>query len=117
MPSDELKSFAGLAAITLLTISLLVYLGLKLNKVVGRRDSLFSYGITMSGTILGALITAFWVYFLVARGATSPQHGFAAFLRTADGLALALAGSVVFGGVAGAVLERLGYPIIKKKKD
>ena len=61
---DELKFFGGLTAITLLVIGLLIYLGLKLNKAVGKHaaDIDFPLSITLSGNILFACMVAFWIY-------------------------------------------------------
>jgi hypothetical protein len=112
---DELKFFSGLIAMTLLVIGLLIYLGLTLNKAVGKHapDINFPLGITLSGNILFACMVAFWIYCVAVR-ALRPESSFGAFLNTADGVAVALVGSIFFAAIAGAILEKSGYPIAKK---
>ena len=112
---DELKFFGGLTATSLLVIGLLTYLGLKLNKAVGKHaaDINFPLSITLSGNILFACMVAFWIYCAAVR-ALRPESSFGAFLNTADGVAVALVGSIFFAAIAGAILEKFGYPIAKK---
>ncbi|VUX56127.1 membrane protein of unknown function [uncultured Woeseiaceae bacterium] len=112
---DELKFFAGLTAITLLAIGLIIYLGLKLNKAVGKHapDINFPLNITLTGNVLYACLVAFWVYCAAIR-ALRPESSFGAFLNTADGIAVALIGSIFFGAITGAILEKLGYPIFER---
>lgn len=115
---DDLKFFAGLTAITLLVITLLVYLGLKLNKAVGKNaaDSSFSFNITLSGNALYACVVAFWIYCVAVR-ALRPESLFGAFLQTPDGIAAAIVGSIFFAAVTGAILGKAGYPIARKGDD
>jgi len=112
---DELKFFAGLTAITLLVIGLLIYLGLKLNGAVGKHasDINFPLSITLSGNILFACIVTFWICCAAVR-ALRPESSFGAFLNTANGVAAALIGSIFLAASAGAILEKFGYPIAKK---
>ena len=115
---DELKFFAGLTAITLMVIALIVYLGLTLNRAVGDHafDINFPLNITFSGNALFACLVAFWIYCAAVR-ALRPESSFGAFLNTSDGIAAAFVGSVFFAAIAGAVLEKFGYPIAKKGDD
>ncbi len=111
---DELKFFAGLTAITLLVIGLFIYLGLKLNKAVGKHSPDINYplNITLSGNVLFACMVAFWIYCAAVR-VLGPESSFGAFLNTADGVAATLVGSIFVAAVAGVILEKLGYPIAK----
>ena len=112
---DEVKFFAGLTAITLLVIGLLIFLGLKLNKAVGKHapDIDFPLNITLSGNILFACMVAFWVYCAAVR-VFRPESSFGAFLNTADGVTVVLVGSIFFTAIAGAILEKSGFPIAEK---
>lgn len=115
---DELKFFAGLTAITLMVIALLVYFGLKLNRAVGGHASEINFPlkITLSGNVLFACVVAFWIYCAAAR-ALRPESAFGAFLNTPDGVAAVLIGSILFAAIAAAVLEKFGYPISRKGND
>ena len=115
MTPDDLKFFAGLSVITLMVISLLVFLGLKLNKAVGKQatDINFPLNITLTGTALYACLVAFWVYCAAVR-VLSPESPFGVFLNTADGVAITAIGSIAVAAIAGAVLERIGYPVSTK---
>jgi len=112
---DELKFFAGLTAITLTVIGLFIYFGLKLNKAVGKHapEINFPFNITWSGNILFACVVAFWICCVAIR-ALRPESSFGAFLNSSDGIAAAIIGSFIFAAIAGAVLERFGYPIVRK---
>ena len=112
---DELKFFAGLTAITLMVIGLLIYFGLKVNKAVSKHAPEINYplNITWSGNILFALVVAFWTYCVAIRS-LRPESLFGAFLNSPDGVATALFGSLFFAAISGAVLEKFGYPIAKK---
>ena len=112
---DELKFFAGLTAITLVVIGLLIYFGLKLNKAIGKHapEINFPLNITWSGNILFACVVAFWICCVAIR-ALRPESSFGAFLNGPDGVAAAFIGSFFFAAIAGAVLEKFGYPIAKK---
>ena len=115
---DELKFFAGLTAITFMVIALLVYVGLKMNKTVGSHASNidFPLNITFSGNALFACVVVFWIYCAAVR-ALRPESSFGAFLNTPDGVAAVFIGSVFFAAIAGAILEKFGYPIAKKGDD
>ena len=112
---DELKFFAGLTAITLTVIGLLINFGLKLNRAVGNHapEINFPLNITLSGNILFACVVAFWICCVAIR-ALRPESSFGAFLNGPDGIAAAIIGSFFFAAIAGAVLEKFGYPIAKK---
>jgi hypothetical protein len=105
----------GLGAITLVVSGLVIYLGLKLNRAVDKHapDINFPLNITPSGNVLFACVVAFWVYCAAAR-ILRPESSFGAFLNSADGVAAALVGSILFAAIAGAILEKLGYPIAKR---
>lgn len=112
---DEWKFFAGLTAITLAVITMIVYLGLKLNKAVGNRatDINFPLNITRSGNVLFACVVTFWVCCAAYR-ALRPESSFGAFLNTPDGVGAALVGSVLIAAIAAAILEKIGYPVARK---
>ena len=115
---DELKFFLGLSAVTLVVIGLVIYFGLKLNKAVVRHaaDTDFPWHITLAGTALWACVVAFWVICAVARE-LRPESFLGDFLNTTDGVVSVFAGSIFFAVTAGAILERLGYPIQKRGDD
>jgi hypothetical protein len=105
----------GLAAITLLVIGLVIYVGTMLSRAVQNHfpDSDMAISITPTGSVLFACTVGFWVVCLVARAIES-ESTFGMFLRGTDGIATVLVGSVAFCGVAAAVLAALGYPIAKR---
>ncbi len=107
----------GLVAITVPVIGLVIYLGRKLSRGVEKQasDSDRALNITPTGTILFACIVGFWIICVAARK-LAPDGTLGAFLNTSDGVALVLIGSVLFGGVAGAILEKIGYPIARRKE-
>ena len=115
MTTDDLKFFAGLSVITLMVIGLLVYLGLKLNKAVGKHaaDINFPLNITMTGNVLSACLVASWVYCAAIR-VLKPESSFGAFLNTPDGIATVAIGSTGVFAIASAILERFGYPFFTK---
>jgi hypothetical protein len=112
--TDDLKFFAGLSVITLVVISLLVYLGLKLNKAVGKHaaDIRLPLNITLTGTALYACLVAFWIY-CAAVLVLSPESQFGGFLNT-EGVAITIVGSISVVVIANAILERFGYPSFKR---
>ena len=115
---DELKFFLGLSAITIVVIGLVVYLGLKLNKAVGRHaaDIDFPWHITLTGTALWAFVVGLWVICAVVRK-LRPESLLGDFLSTPDGVASIIAGSIFFAVTVGVILEKLGHPIQKRGDD
>ena len=115
---DELKFFLGLGAITLVVIGLLVYLGLKLNRAANKYspEINFPLHITLAGTVLWACVVGFWLICAVARE-LRPESPFGSFLNTTDGVALVIAGSILFAAIAGAALKKLGHPIARTGDD
>ena len=105
----------GLGAVTLAVIGLVIYFGLKLNKAVETHapEINLPLNITPSGNALFASIVAFWIY-CVATRALNPESSLGAFLGEADGVATVIVGTILFAGIAGAILEKLGYPIAKR---
>ncbi len=114
----ELGFVQVLGAITLFVIGLVIHFGRKLNKVVMKREPEIALplNITLAGTSLTACAVGFWVICLVA-GKLRPESSFGAFVRTVDGVAAVIVGSLFFAGIAGAMLEKLGYPIGKRNDD
>ena len=108
----EWQFLAGLGAITSVFIGLVIYFGLKLNQAVLKQapDVALPINITLSGTTLFAFVVGFWVL-CVAVAYLHPASSFGSFVRTADGVGAVIVGSVLFVGVAAAVLEKLGWPI------
>ena len=115
---DELKFFAGLTAIVLVVIGLLIYFGRKLSKAAERHASGIDLPlyITPSGTVFFACVTAFFVYCAATR-VLAPASSFGEFLNTLDGVASVLMGSILIIAAAGLILEKLGYPIWKWHND
>lgn len=105
----------GLVAITLSVIGLVIYFGRKLSRAVEKQDSdsYLKLSITTTGTVLFACLTGFWIICIAARK-LAPESYLGAFLNTSDGVPVVLIGSVLFSGVAGAILEKLGYPIARR---
>ena len=69
--------------------------------------------ITMAGTILFACMVAFWIICAASR-VLKPDSAFGAFLSEADGVLAVVIASVLIGGISGAILEKLGYPIVER---
>lgn len=115
---DELKFFTGLTAVTLAVIGLIIYVGLKLNKAVLKRapEIALPLNVTLPGTALWASVVGFWLVCLVA-GKLRPETSLGAFVRTVDGTAAVLFGSIFFAMIAGAILEKLGYPIARRNNS
>ncbi len=115
---DELKFFSGLAAITLIVIGLVIYIGLKANKAVLKRtpEIALPLNITFTGTALWACVVSFWLICLVS-AKLWPESSLGVFAGTPDGIAVLLVGSFFFAVVAGAILEKIGYPIANKNPD
>jgi len=108
----EWQFLLGLSAITIVVIGLVIYFGMKLNKAVLKEapEIALPINLTLTGTTLMACVVGFWIICLVA-GKLRPDSSFGAFLGTADGVGTVIVGSIFFAGAAGAVLEKLGYPI------
>ncbi len=115
---DELKFFLGLSAITLMVVALVIYFGMKLNRAINKNapEINFPLRVTMTGTVLWACVVGFWVICAVARK-LRPDSSFGDFLNTMDGLASVIVGSIFFAAIAGAILEKLGYPIARMGND
>jgi len=105
----------GLVGITLVVVGLVIFFGLKLNKAVESHASEINLplNITLTGSVLFACMVAFWVYCAATR-VLDPGSSLGVFLADADGVAAVVAGSVLLGGIAGAILKKLGYPIAKR---
>lgn len=115
MTTDDLKFFAGLSVVTIIVISLLVYLGLKLNKALGKHAAAihFPLHISLTGNILSACLVASWVYCAAIR-ALKPESPLGVVLQTPDGIATVAIGSILVFAIVSAVLERFGYPSFTK---
>lgn len=115
---DDLKFFAGLAAVTIFVIGLFVYFGRKFSKAAERNAAYIDLPlyVTRTGTVFFACVVAFWVYCAGAR-VLAPQSSFGEYLGTFDGAASVVLGSCVFVGIAWVISERLGYPFAKWEKD
>lgn len=116
---EELRALLSLGAVTVVVIGLVIYFGLKLSKVVQSRaqqgdsktiNSLFGSRLTLTGTVVFACLVGFWIVCLVARQ-LRPESWLGAFVDTVDGVIAVLSGSIIVAGLAGAILEKLGYPI------
>jgi hypothetical protein len=118
IPMDELKFFGGLAAITILVIALLVYVGRKLSKAAERNAEFIDLPlyVTRTGTIFFACVVAFWVYCVAVRMLT-PHSALGGYLGTFDGIAAVIFGSILFVAVAWVVSDKLGHPFAKWHQD
>ena len=107
----------GLVAVTLAVIGLVIYFGLKLSRAMQKHspNSEFVQSITLSGTALFASMVAFWIICAAARE-LKPQSSLGAFLGTVEGVIAVFVASIFFISVAGAILEKLGYPIMKRDR-
>jgi len=116
-PGVDWEFYVGLSALTLVVIGLFIYLGKKLDRAVRRKspDTNLPLEVTTSGTIVFAFMVAMWTACLVVQ-ASHPDSTIGSFLRTFDGVGAIAIGSVLYCGVAGAVLDKLGYPLAKKGK-
>lgn len=114
---DELKFFAGLGAITLVVIGLLIYIGRKLSQAAEKHASEIDLPlyVTPTGTVFFAFVAAFLIYCAAIR-VLAPASSFGEFLNTLDGVVSVLTGSILIVAVAGPILEKLGYPIWKWNK-
>jgi len=69
--------------------------------------------ITRTGVVIFACMVAFWIYCAATR-VLDPGSSLGVFLADVDGVAAVVVGSIFFGGIAGAILEKLGYPIAER---
>lgn len=105
----------GLGAITLVVIGLVIYFGRKLSKAIQNRtpESDLAVNVTPTGNALAACMVGFWVVCLAAR-VLAPEGSLGEFLGRADGVVAVLVASIFFFAIAAAILEKLGYPIMKR---
>ncbi len=105
----------GLGAITLVVIGLVIYFGQMLSRAVEKHapESDFSLNVTPTGNALFACMVAFWIYCAATR-VLDPESPLGIFLGDVDGVAAVMVGSTLFAGIAGVILERLGYPIARR---
>lgn len=115
---DELKFFAGLGAITIFVIGLLVYFGRKFSNAAERNaaDIGLPLYVSRNGSVFFACVVAFWVSCAAAR-VLAPQSAFGKYVGTIDGIASVVLGSCIFVGVAWVISEKLGYPLAKWERD
>lgn len=115
---DELKFFGGLASITFIVIGLLVYFGRKLSNAAEQNAEFIDLPIyvTRTGTTFFACVVAFWVYCVAVR-MLAPHSDLGQYLRSFDGVAAVIFGSITFVAIAWPVFDRLGYPLAKWNKD
>ena len=106
----------GLGAVTLIVIGLVIFLGLKLNKAVMKRTPEIAtpLNITLAGTVLWACVVGFWLICLIL-AKLYPGSALGAFIGTVDGIASVFVASIIFAGVASAILEKLGFPIATRE--
>lgn len=111
---DEIKFFAGLGAVTIFVIGLLVYVGQKISRAAERNANYIDLPLYVSrtGTVIFACVVAFWVCCAATR-VLSPQSPFGTYLGTFDGIASVVLSSCIFVGVAWVISEKLGYPFAK----
>ena len=115
---DELKFFAGLGAIAIFVICLLIYFGRKFSNAAEKNAAYIDLPLYVSrtGTVFFASVVAFWVYCAAVRVLT-PQGLFGQYLGTFEGKASVVLGSCVFVGIAWVISEKLGYPFAKWERD
>lgn len=111
---DDLKFFAGLTAITLIVIALLVYFGRKVSKAAERNAKFIGLPlyVTRAGTAFFACMVAFWVYCVGIR-LLMPGSALGQYLGTIDGVAAVVFGSIMFIAIAWVISDKLGYPFAK----
>jgi len=104
-----------LSAVALLAIGLVVFLGRKLSRAVQKNapDSDLLAKVTPAGTVLMAVIVAFWVICAVTR-VFSPETWLGSSLGSIDGFGAVVVVSIIVAGIAAAVLEKLGIPVAKR---
>jgi len=72
--------------------------------------------ITPTGTALFACIVAFWIVCIATR-ALNPESLFGSFPNGPEGVLAVISGSILFAGIAAAILSHFGYPIANKEKS
>jgi len=72
--------------------------------------------VTPIGTVVFALLVGSWACCLVIAN-FAPTSTFGSFLGSTDGLVAALSGSMIVFVAIGVVLDKLGYPIMKRDKE
>jgi predicted transporter len=105
----------GLATITLLVIGLVIYFGRKFSKAIQDHspESCLAVSITPTGNALAACMVGFLIVCVAARE-LAPEGSLGALLGTLNGVVTVLVATIFFFAIAGTILEKLGYPIIKR---
>ncbi len=113
----EWESILGLVAVTLTVVGVFIFFGLKLSRAVQKNapESDYAQSVTMTGNVLFAFVVGFWVICAAARE-LRPESLLGAFLGTADGVIAIFVASAFFIAIAGAILEKLGYPPMKRNE-
>ena len=111
----ELGFMLGLGTITLVVVVLVIFFGQKLSRHVQTHlpESDLAVHITPSGNALFACMVGFWILCAVSRE-LAPASTLGAFLSTMDGIAAVAITSIFVGGIAAAILAKLGYPLAKR---
>jgi len=111
----ELGYLLGLGLITIAVIAAVIVIGRMISKRVRTEtpQSELNVQITLTGTVLFAVVVGFWIICMAAR-TFAPERPFGAFVSRTDGLLAVLVTSIFAAGVAVAILEWLGYPITKR---
>lgn len=115
---DEMAFFFGLAAVTALVIGFIVYFGLKISRAAEQQSENIGMPlyVTPVGTVVFALLVGSWACFLMIAN-FAPSSTFGSFLSSADGLVAALSGSMIVFVAVGVILDKFGYPIMRRNKE
>ena len=107
----------GLGVIFVLLITPLIYLGRKLSKSVKKQspESDVAMNITPTGNALTACLVGSWGACIIAFK-LAPNSKFGVFLSTAEGVAAAIVGSILFYAIAAEIAKRFGYPVAEMGK-
>ena len=105
----------GLVVIFLIVIGPLIYFGRELSKYLQRHDpeSELAISVTPTGNALAGGLVGFWGACVIAFK-LAPKSALGSFLDTTDGVLIAIFGSIFLHAITAIILEKLGYPVMKR---
>ena len=103
-----------LGLMTLVAVALVVYFGRKLalHAWTESPDSDLNLGVTMTGTVLYAVLIGFCIICLASRS-LSPESSFGSFMNQPIGLASSILASIFVTVIVGVILGNFGLPVFK----
>ena len=103
-----------LGLMTLVAVALVVYFGRKLalHAWTESPDSDLNLGVTMTGTVLYAVLIGFFIICLASRS-LSPESSFGSFMNQPIGLASSILASIFVTVIVGVILGKFGLPVFK----